>query len=144
MYGLGALANLSDVATIADKFLGIEDKIAAKANSIADKYETQGYTMDKLSADEFNKNLNGTSYMGSRNPRVGLDNYYYGRVPKWGYKEYASYLHDIDYLNMGYNSGASAFLLSTRTLSADVNLFARQLFLSVKHFDMGGMLFGYF
>ncbi|MDR1227244.1 MAG: hypothetical protein LBK47_10175 [Prevotellaceae bacterium] len=98
--------------------------------------------MDKLDAGEFNKNLNGTSYMGRKNPQFGPNDYYYGRVPKWGYKEFASYLHDIDYLNMGYEKGASAFLLSTRTLSADVNLFARQLFLSVKHFDMGGMLFG--
>jgi hypothetical protein len=141
-YGIGALANLSDAITLADRFLGVENKIAARANGKISEYEAQGHTMDKISLDQFNNNLNGTSYMGGRNPQFGPNDYYYGRVPKWGYKEYASYLHDVDYVSMGFDKGASAFLLSAQTLSADVSLFARQLFLSAKHFDVGGMLFG--
>ena len=142
-YGLGALANVSDVLTFADKFMGIEDRIAAKANVIADQYEAQGHTPDK--ALRVGKNLNGTSYMGGKNPYMLIDGEkvdYFGRLQGWGPKEYAAYLHDIDYVNMSIKNGGSFLMLSSATFNADVMLMGRQLFLSLKHFDIGGMLFG--
>jgi RHS repeat-associated protein len=144
-YGLGTLANVSDILTFADKFMGVEDKIAAKANAIADKYEAQGHTQDNLNSNSVGKNLNGTSYMGKNNPYMIVGDEmvdYFGRVSGWGYKEYAAYLHDIDYINLGIPNGASSLFNSMSTFTADVNLMARQMFLSLKHFDIGGMLFG--
>ena len=141
-YGLGSLANVSDMLTYADRFMKIEDKIADEANTIADYYKSQGHTQDK--ALGMGKNLNGTSYMGPWNPLLENGDYYFGRVKNWGYKEYAAYLHDVDYTNLGLNKGASALFnsLSPSVFVADVTLMARQMFLSLKHFDIGGILFG--
>ena len=48
--------------------MGVEDRIAAKANASADKFEAQGHTQDRMVKGSANRNFNGTSYMGAKNP----------------------------------------------------------------------------
>jgi len=43
---------------------------------------------------------------------------------------------------MEIKKGASFLLFSNVTFNSDVCLMARQLFLSAKHYDIGGILFG--
>jgi len=142
-YGLGAMANLADVVSIADKFFNGENKIADKANTVADSWEEQGHTMDNLNPNTVGNNLDGTSYMGGNNPMLenGVD-YYYGRVPDWGSKEYAAYLHDVDYVNMDINKGTFSLFLGNKTLPADWSLAGRQLYLSLNNSNFSGVMWG--
>jgi RHS repeat-associated protein len=133
------------IAGSMDYLFKAEDKIANKANKLADEWKSTSCDPNSIG-----NNFNNTSFMGPDNPILNNANrnYYYGnKITNWGYKEYPAYLHDIDYSLLGIGStpntsGAAALALSTRTLAADWSLAGRQIYLSLKHFDFGGIAWG--
>ncbi len=126
---------------------GYLDKITTnKADLMAKEAKAEGHTMDRIISPH-PENLNGTWYMGGNNPKMygnplqpGGD--YLGLVPDWNYNEFAGYLHDITYKNMGIDNGAMSLFLSTKTLGADWALAGRQLASSLRNMDMNGFLWG--
>lgn len=139
-YGLAALTNLSDLIKGVDKFMGIEDKIAIKANTRMQEMIKSGHTAEKLELTSVGQNLKRSypSYLGKNlKLKNGMDvngsSDYYGPIAGWGWKEYAGYLHDLDYLDLKINDGAAYLLLSPQTIRADALLTGRTLFLGLKH-----------
>jgi hypothetical protein len=130
-----------------DEIFKVEKRVADKTNKIADEFEAMGHTIDNLDMETVGKNLNNSTYMGGRNAKTYSDPLtpnrdYLGKVPKWGYREYGPYLHDVDFYKMGIGNGAAPYLTSTRTLATDWKLAGRHLYLSLKHFDFGNISYG--
>jgi hypothetical protein len=142
-YGLGALANLSDAVSIADKFMGLEDKWRAEATRRQEYFRDKGHV--EYAPSSTGRGLDGGNYMGAKNLlRKGtVDEAFYG-PSELNWSDIPSYLHDTDYI-LGNNipgSGASTLLLGSKAYGADLMLAFRQTYLSLKHASPSAFMWG--
>nr|WP_321426960.1 DUF6443 domain-containing protein [uncultured Acetobacteroides sp.] len=134
-YGLGMLANLSDVANFTDSFTHWEDKMRAKyekgyGDAVCYKDETIGNNIG------FGSKGNRTSFSGPNNPSglnaIGDVVDYYGPVPNGTFLEYPGFIHDVSYAKLGIQ-GANGLFTSLRALPADIRFISQSLYLGTKH-----------
>ena len=134
-YGLGALANMSDLVNGIDAITHWEDKMRAEyqkgaGEAVCYDDETIGNNIG------IGTKGNRPSYPGPNNPRglnaVGKKVDYFGPVRNASFLEYPGYIHDVAYARLGIN-GAQGLFTSVRALGVDARFVGQSMYLGLKH-----------
>lgn len=133
---LGSFGTVSDFVNFADHFIDLETKLNAKCMKLQNQWNKEN--PNAVVASESLGRNGGRSYPSyfGKNPYYfdveGNINYYLGKIDNWSYKEYAGYLHDMEYVSKGIGKGAK-YIFSYKTYGADIRLMARTLYIGFKH-----------
>lgn len=144
-FALGMLSNISDAIMIADNYIGVEKKLQAKCDDLMNQWETShpNAIPDPESLSQ-NCGRSYPSYLGKniKYTQNGIEGDYLGHIPNMNWKEYAGYLHDMEYVNKDIMKGAKSLMASYETYGADIRLMSRTLYLGLKYNSSLEIVFG--